>query len=298
MRSERGGRSNANTQHAVLGSSVVLVCRKAESRGEAFYDDIIRELGVRIAERLDRFERMGLTGADYFASAVGPAFEVFAKYSRVVRLSGDEVDVTDLMTLARQVVARRAMGKLLGDESVSSLDRVSLMYLTWRWAYDGESIPADEAYKLERALDVDLSALTGHDALAEKSGSSYALRGPDERRGLKLGQSPLMIDVLHVACNLWDSGRRKELEEVLAETGMGTSTAFWSLARALGEVLPEGNRERTMLLGLTGNKDVLASGAAKAAMPRSEQQQLDWGSAEPKMFTVGSAQPRLGEEKL
>ena len=84
--------------------------------------------------------------------------------------------------------------------------RVSLMYLTWRWAYNGEAIPADEAYKLERALDVDLSALLGHHGVAEKSGSSFALRGPDERKGLKLGPSPLMIDVLHSACNLWDSG--------------------------------------------------------------------------------------------
>jgi hypothetical protein len=101
---------------------------------------------------------------------------------------------------------------------------------------------------------------------------------------------------LHAACNLWDSGRRKDLEQILADTGMGSSTAFWSLARALAEVLPEGNRERTMLLGLTGNMDALSSAAAKAALPRSEQQQLDWGSTEPKMFTDGLAQPRLGEE--
>jgi adenine-specific DNA methylase len=296
MRSERESRSTAQIS-AVLGSSVVLVCRKAVSRGQGFYDDVVRELEVRIAERLDRFDSMALVGADYFVSAVGPAFEVFAKYSRVVRLSGDEVDVAELMALARQVVARRAMGKLLGDESVNSLDRVSLMYLTWRWAYNGEAIPADEAYKLERALDVDLSALLGHHGVAEKSGSSFALRGPDERKGLKLGPSPLMIDVLHCACNMWDSGRRKELDELLAATGMGSSTAFWSLARALAEVLPEGNRERTMLLGLTGNQDALFSAAAKAARPRSEQQQLDWGSAEPRMFTNGPVQPRLGEEQ-
>jgi putative DNA methylase len=295
MRSEMAARSTALIS-AVLGSSVVLVCRPYQAEQEGFYDDVVRELDARISERLDRFDQMGLIGADYFASAVGPAFEVFAKYSRVVRLSGDEVDVAELMTLARQVVARRAMGKLLGDDSVSSLDPVSLLYLTWRWAYSGESIPADEAYKLERALDVDLSALIGHHGVAKKSGSSYALCGPEDRKGLNLGTTPLTIDVLHAACNLWDSGRRKDLEQILADTGMGSSTAFWSLARALAEVLPEGNRERTMLLGLTGNMDALSSAAAKAALPRSEQQQLDWGSTEPKMFTDGLAQPRLGEE--
>ena len=296
MRSEMVNRQTASIS-AVLGSSVVLVCRGSDTQGEGFYDDVVRELEARIGERLDRFEKMGLVGADYFASAVGPAFEVFARYSRVTRLSGDEVGVSELMTLARQVVARRAMGKLLGDESVSSLDPVSLMYLTWRWAYDGEFIPADEAYKLQRALDVDLSTLLGHDGLAEKVGSNFALRGPEDRKGLRIGASALLIDILHVACTLWDSGRRRELEQLLGDTGVGASTAFWSLARALGEVLPEGNRERTMLLGLTGNQDALASAAARVARPGAEQQQIDWGVAEQKtLLETGPVQKRLGEE--
>jgi putative DNA methylase len=274
MRSERGGRSNENTQSAVLGSSIVLVCRKEVSQGEGFYDEVVRALDARIAERLDRFDSMNLVGADYFASAVGPAFEVFAKYSRVVRLSGEEVDIPELMTLARQVVARRAMGKLLGDEAIGSLDPVSLLYLTWRWAYDGESIPADEAYKLERAFDVDLSLLGSPEGLVARNGSSFALRGPDDRKGLKLGHNPSMIDVMHVACLLWDAGRRRELEGVLGETGLGGSSTFWSLARALAEVLPDGNRERALLLGLTGNQENLSAAAARAVTSSVPQEQL------------------------
>src|SRR5262249_11953387 len=158
---------------------------------------------------------------------VGPAFEVFAQYSRVLRLSGEEVDVSELMTLARQVVARRAMGRLLGEESIASLDPVSLLYLTWRWAYGTDAIPADGAYKLERALDVDLAALEGPTGLALRSGSSFTLQGPEDRRGMKLGANPHMVDVLHEACLLWDAGRRKELQTVLGETGMATESAFW-----------------------------------------------------------------------
>ncbi|PZS33234.1 MAG: DNA methylase, partial [Pseudonocardiales bacterium] len=147
MRSERESRPTAQVS-AVLGSSVVLVCRRAVSTGEGFYDDVVRELEARIADRLATFEEMQLVGADYFISAIGPAFEVFAKYARVVRLSGEEVDVDELMVLARQTVAHHAIRRLLGGENISALDSRSLMYLTWRWAYDGEPIPADEAYKL------------------------------------------------------------------------------------------------------------------------------------------------------
>jgi putative DNA methylase len=263
MRSERGGRQLAQVK-AALGSSVVLVCRPHPIGAEGFYDDVVRALELRIAERLDAFEAMGLVGADYFASAIGPAFEVFAQYSRIVRLSGEEVEVSDLMVLARQAVARHALRRLLGDESLVALDSESLFYLTWRWAYFTASIPADEAYKLERAFDVDLGAMSTNGGFVRQSGSNFSVLGPHERKGLKLSSAPSLVDVLHRACQLWDDGRRKELEELLGATGMGVEPGFWAMARALGEVVPDGNKERTMLLGLTGNRDALAEAAARS----------------------------------
>src|SRR5438105_8192182 len=114
---------------------------------------------------------MGLVGADYFVSAIGPAFEVFAQYSRIVKMSGEEVDVAELMVLARQAVARHAMRKLLGPDTLAALDSESLFYLTWRWAYLTASIPADEAYKLEKAFDVDLGDLSRPSGFARRAGS-------------------------------------------------------------------------------------------------------------------------------
>ena len=263
MRSEREARSTAHIS-AVLSSSVVLVCRPHCAEQQGFYDDVVRALEDRIAERLDAFEEMGLVGADYFVSAIGPAFEVFAQYSRIVKLSGEEIDVPELMVLARQAVARHAMRRLLGPESLAVLDPESLFYLTWRWAYLTASIPADEAYKLEKAFDVDLGHLCRPRGFARQSGSNFTLLGPQDRKGLKLSTAPPLIDVLHLACQLWDAGRRRELEEMLGATGMGVEPGFWALARALAEILPDDNRERTMLLGLTGNRDALSQAAARS----------------------------------
>lgn len=134
MRSEMPNRPLALVK-AALGSSVVLTCRRQDADAVGFYDDVVRELEERIGKRLDTFEHMGLVGTDYFASAVGPAFEVFARYASITKLSGEEVTVGELMVLARQVVARRAMRQLVGDESLTALDSTSLFYLTWRWAY-------------------------------------------------------------------------------------------------------------------------------------------------------------------
>lgn len=263
MRSEREARSTAHIS-AVLSSSVVLVCRPHRAEQQGFYDDVVRALEDRIAERLDAFEEMGLVGADYFVSAIGPAFEVFAQYSRIVKLSGEEINVPELMVLARQAVARHAMRRLLGPESLAVLDPESLFYLTWRWAYLTASIPADEAYKLEKAFDVDLGHLCRPRGFARQAGSNFTLLGPQDRKGLKLSTAPPLIDVLHLACQLWDAGRRRELEEMLGATGMGVEPGFWALARALAEILPGDNRERTMLLGLTGNRDALSQAAARS----------------------------------
>jgi adenine-specific DNA methylase len=266
MQSERAGRSTANIS-AVLASSVVLVCRKAVARGEGFYDDVVRELEAHLDERLATFEEMQLSGADYFVSAIGPAFEVFARYSQVVRLSGEAVDVGQLMVLARQAVARHAMRRLLGGESVATLDDHSMLYLTWRWAYDGLNIPADETYMLCRAFDTDLDALTRANGFVKKEGTGkdlrYGLLGPAHRKKIELGASPRLIDILHAACQLHDQGRRNELVALLGATGAGNEPAFWAMASAIAQALPDGDRERTMLLGLSGSQEFLAEAAAK-----------------------------------
>lgn len=269
MRSEAANRPTAKIS-AVLGSSVVLVCRQQAGMKEGFYDDVVRALENRIADRLGAFEVMGLVGADYFVSAVGPAFEVFAQYSRITKLSGEEVDVSDLMVLARQAVARHAMRRLLGEDKLAALDDPSLFYLTWRWAYLTVAIPADEAYKLERAFNIDLGALSRPGGFVKQSGSNFSALGPDERKDIKLSVSPSLIDVLHLACRLWDAGRRKELEQLLGATSMGTEPGFWAVARALVEILPDGNKERTMLLGLSGNRDALSAAAAKSTANMEE----------------------------
>jgi putative DNA methylase len=277
MRSEMANRSTAHIS-AVLDSSVVLVCRPQHEGQEGFYDDVLRALEGRVVERLDAFDEMGLVGADYFVSAIGPAFEVFAQYSRVVKLSGEEVGISDLMVLARQTVARHAMRRLLGPDSLDALDAESLFYLTWRWAYLTTAIPADEAYKLERAFDVDLGRLCGPRGFAHQSGSNFTLLGPQDRKGLKLSTSPPLIDVLHMACQLWDAGRRRELEAILGATGAGMEPGFWAMARALAEILPDGDRERTMLLGLTGNRDALSEAAAKSGSMFEELTLFDPGA--------------------
>jgi hypothetical protein len=120
----------------------------------------------------------------------------------------------------------------------------------------------DEVFKLEKAFDVDVDQLASDGGLVRRNGSTVTLLGPQDRRDLVLSSSPTLVDVLHIACRLWDAGRRNDLETVLSATGMASEPGFWAAATALAEVLPDGDKERTMLLGLTGNRDRLTLAAA------------------------------------
>jgi hypothetical protein len=169
------------------------------------------------------------------------------------------------MVLARQTVAHHAMGRLVGGERLSTLDNETLFYLSWRWAYRTENLPADEAYMLERAFDVELSAME-RIGLVEKKKSTFGLLGPQHARAPGRGAEipETAVGVLHMAARLWDAGRREELAALLAESGRGDDPAFWATANALGQVLPEQDRERVMMMGLAGNQDALSRAATSA----------------------------------
>lgn len=273
MQSEMGSRSTANIS-AVLGSSVVLVCRPRTVEKSGYYDEVVRELDQRIAERLVEFEQLGLSGADFLISAIGPAFEVFGRYSSVRRLNDEEVSVADLLALARRTVARHAMRRLLGSEALGSVDDITLLYLTWRWAYGAARIPVDEAQKLGKAFHIEVDELGGIDGLAETSRESYGLRGPDERIRITLGPVPSIVDTLQLACQLHDTGRRRELAELLASTGFAEEAAFWATGRAIAESLPDGNRERTMLVNLLGGREQVVA-AARETQPSEVMRLFD-----------------------
>jgi adenine-specific DNA methylase len=264
VRSEMKGRPVAHVK-AALGSSVILVCRPNHDGGEAFYDEVESELNRVIASRLDTFEGMGLHGADYFVSAVGPAFEVFARYTRVTRLSGEEVSIGELLELARKAVARYAMGRLLGGDSLRVLDERSLLYVTWRWAYLTVPIPDDEAIKLTRAFGIDLDDITRAGGMVRRAGKTFELLGPHQRREIRLRTDSPMIDVLHVLAQLWERGSTNEVVELLATTGYGSEPGFWDTAKTLSELLPEGDRERTMLQALATSQERLTIASSKAA---------------------------------
>ncbi len=92
IHSEMRARLNAQ-ETASLASSIYMVCRKRTTEEIGDYTRVRREIEARVRERLAQFWEEGIRGADFFMSAIGPAVEVFGRYARVEKLSGEAVTV-------------------------------------------------------------------------------------------------------------------------------------------------------------------------------------------------------------
>ncbi|MBO9352261.1 MAG: DUF1156 domain-containing protein, partial [Thermomicrobium sp.] len=250
---EREGRLRAQ-ESAALASSIYMVCRKRTTGQVGEYAQVRREVEQRVRERLQHFWDQGIRGADFFMSAIGPAVEAFGRYARVERLSGERVTVPELLQHVREVVARFALERILHHAAqAGSVDAPTRFYLLYRWTYNHARVPYDEARKLAQAVGVELASLTGSHGLVVRDKEDVRVPTPIERakdsRFLKRESFTSMIDALHAACVLWSQNAQTALEDLLSTTH-GSNEAFWQVAQAIAEVLPENDKERQMLQGL------------------------------------------------
>ncbi|MCS7063070.1 MAG: hypothetical protein NZM04_03320, partial [Methylacidiphilales bacterium] len=201
-------------------------------------------------QKLTQFWDEGIRGADFFMSAIGPAVEAFGKYARVEKLSGEPVPAAELLEYVRKVVAEFALSRILQQAQLGGVDALTRFYLLWRWTYKHARVPFDEARKLASGVGVELTEHWGPGGLVERQREYVMVRSPLDRRDAadRLGGST-MVAALHKAVALWNANRVAELKEHLAET-YGGNEAFWQVAQAISEVLPDGDKEKQALQGL------------------------------------------------
>jgi adenine-specific DNA methylase len=259
LHTERKSRLRARGS-AALASSIFIVCRKKQRKDEGYFNDIKDDLVKRIHKKLDEFWSQGIRGADFFFCAIGPAVEVFGKYKRVMKLSGEEVSVAELLDLVREIVTDYSLEKILHGRHMGKVDEQTRFYLLWRWAYDDNDVPYDDARKLAQALGTEADELLNKKDMLEKKGDKVNLMEPWQRKknahlGEPKGGIPApMIDVIHKACLLWEKGNKQELSEFIENSGYADDDTIWNVAQAISEVLPDGNKEKQLIQGLLASK--------------------------------------------
>jgi adenine-specific DNA methylase len=255
---------------ASLASSIYMVCRKRKEGKTAYFNEIKAGIEKRIREKLDQFWEEGIGGSDFFISAIGPAVEVFGKYERVEKLSGEQVTVAELLEYVRRVVGEYALTRILERPQLGGIDAEARFYLLWRWTYNSAKVPFDDARKLSQAVGIELTE-HWNKGFVKKEKELIRVLSAAERGSNFLKQAPEnMVDVLHQALLMWSRNERKAISELLSRTGHAANDDFWRLAQAIAEVLPEGDREKQMLQGFLYGRESYS----KVIISAEEQGQL------------------------
>ncbi len=152
IKTERGARLNAR-ETAHLATSVHLICRpRPEDAPVGDWADVLRELPGRVGDWMERLQREGVRGADLVFACVGPALEIFSRYSRVETVEGDVVGLPEYLERVWEVVGRTALETVLGtaeararNGALGALEedaRLTALFL-WTMQSTAEGFPAD-----------------------------------------------------------------------------------------------------------------------------------------------------------
>lgn len=136
---EMGSRVNAMGT-ASLASSVHIVCRPRENPdGSLRTDDVgswrsvLAELPQRIHEWMPRLAEEGVVGADAIFACLGPALEIFSRYSRVEKASGEVVPLKDYLEQVWAAVSREALSMMFEGADASGLEEDARLTAMWLW---------------------------------------------------------------------------------------------------------------------------------------------------------------------
>jgi len=114
---EREARLRAQ-ESAALATSVHLILRpRPEDAPVGDWEDVLRELPRRVREWMERLQGEGIRGADLVFACIGPALEIFSRYSRVETAEGTEVTLDKYLEKVWEVVGRIALEQVLGTEA-------------------------------------------------------------------------------------------------------------------------------------------------------------------------------------
>ena len=95
---------------AARATSLHLVCRpRSEGASIGDWVDVRSELPRRLEEWMQRLQGEGVHGADLIFACIGPALEVFSRYSRVETPDGHEVVLSEYLEVFRETVGREAL---------------------------------------------------------------------------------------------------------------------------------------------------------------------------------------------
>jgi len=152
MASRMRARDNAS-----LATSVHLVCRpRPDDAPVGDWAEVLRELPPRIGDWMERLQGEGVRGADLVFACIGPALEIFSRYTKVETADGRGVALAEYLEKVWEVVGRSALAQVLGtaeararNSAAGALEEDARLTALFLWTLQstngGESTSEEEA---------------------------------------------------------------------------------------------------------------------------------------------------------
>ena len=156
-------------ESAALATSVHLVCRpRPDDAPIGDWASVLRELPGRVADWMQRLQDEGIRGADLVFACIGPALEVFSRYSSVETAEGVKVELDSYLKRVWEVVGRTALAQVLGssdgrtgDSGVGGLEADARLTALFLWTHQSSDAPeADGKAKVEEGKEQNRGAAT------------------------------------------------------------------------------------------------------------------------------------------
>jgi putative DNA methylase len=129
---------------ASLQSSVFMICRPREDFSGRVctelvgdWRDVLQELPQRIHEWMPRLAEEGVVGADAIFACLGPALEIFSRYSSVEKPNGDTVPLKDYLEHVWAAVSREALSMIFEGASTEGFEPDARLTAMWLWTLAG-----------------------------------------------------------------------------------------------------------------------------------------------------------------
>ncbi len=142
-------------QISALASSIVLVCRpRSEDAPTITRNEFLQELKKEMSPALEKITRIAnIRPVDVAQAAIGPGMEIYSRYSKVIRVSGEIVPIREVLMHINSEIAAYL------EKETGELDPESQFCLTWLYQHGYTEGNFGDAETLSKAKDVNIATM-------------------------------------------------------------------------------------------------------------------------------------------
>lgn len=238
---------------AFLESSVTVACRPSERKGYGDYKSVKKDIETKVTEEVESLYELGFRGADLLTACFGQAVSEFGKYKSVEKSDGSEVNVAELLEMARNAAFEALLKGVQGDDYTK-------FYIGWLQLNGTGETDFDDATKFTRVgVNVNIKDIQQEGILILEGKKMHIAMasehiGGSSVEGTRPEDSP--INQAHRFILLYRQGDRGAILRFVRDICPESSSPLWRLLATLKELLPA-NDDQKQIIGILQNQDDL-----------------------------------------